>query len=63
MMIDPAVEAAHTDDEIAELEERLAWLRRYRALCVGGPVSLEEWEQRVAMVEGVIQCRYGQQDD
>lgn len=47
MMIDPATELAHTDDEIAELEEQLEWLRRYRALCTGEPVPVEVWEQRV----------------
>ncbi|KAB1647453.1 hypothetical protein F8O06_02635 [Pseudoclavibacter sp. CFCC 14310] len=55
MMIDPAVEAAHTDDEIAELEERLAWLRRYRALCVGGPVTVEVWGRRVTTLEQAVE--------
>ncbi|MCD7101876.1 hypothetical protein [Pseudoclavibacter sp. 13-3] len=33
MMIDPVAELAHTDEEIAELEQRLEWLQEYRALC------------------------------
>lgn len=50
MMIAPATELAHTDDEIAELEEQLEWLRWCKRLCVGGPVSLERREALVMSV-------------